>query len=89
MGTVEIISPETPREQLACRLYETMQRLAPDASAAVPWEHLTTWHRDLYLNCIDALVDDVDLFCRAFDLADHDVIKRGLEKGENPRSPNR
>jgi hypothetical protein len=69
MGAPEIIAPLPPHEQLARRLYETMERLAPSADDPGTWSQLTQWHRDLYLNCVDALLDERDLLARASTLA--------------------
>jgi|HubBroStandDraft_4_1064222.scaffolds.fasta_scaffold1230819_1 hypothetical protein len=82
MDLVDVRLPGTPREQLASRLYETMERLAPGAGDSVEWDSLTQWHRDLYLNCVDALLVDDDLLARAINLRDDDVINGTAEKGE-------
>jgi hypothetical protein len=74
--------PAAPRERVAQHLYETMERLAPGHDNFVEWDCLTKWHRDLYMNCIDALFDDPDLLLRAFNLSDNDVVNRCLEEGK-------
>ncbi len=82
MGAPEIIAPPSPHEQLACRLYETMERLAPSSADYVAWPQLTQWHRDLYLNCVEALLDDRDLLTRAINLCDDDVVDGRWKEGE-------
>ena len=82
MATIEVIAPVAPREQLAQQLYETMERLAPGSGVYVEWSNLSQWWRDLYLNCIDGLLDEPELVRRAINLADHDVIKGGLHEGK-------
>jgi hypothetical protein len=82
MSDPEIDAPPSLYEQLACRLYETMERLAPGPDEYVEWGQLTQWHRDLYLNCVDALLDDPHLLARAINLRDDDVIEGTPKKGE-------
>jgi hypothetical protein len=78
----EFFRPAPPRERLAQHLYETMERLAPGHSNYVEWRDLTQWHRDLCLNCIDALLDESDLIRRSLDLADDDMVKGRFEERE-------
>jgi hypothetical protein len=61
MAEAEFLRPVPPRERLAQHLYETMERLAPGHYNYMEWHNLTQWHQDLYLNCIDALLDEGDL----------------------------
>lgn len=82
MAEAELLMPAPPRERLAQRLYETMERLAPGHSSYVDWRDLSQWHQDLYLNCIDVLLDEGDLIRRSLDLADDDVVKRRFEERE-------
>lgn len=82
MVSIEIDPPARPREQLACRLYETMQRLAPGAGDYIEWDDLSTWYRDLYLNCIDALLVDRDVLVRAIHLCDNDMVEGALQERE-------
>lgn len=78
----EVIPPASALAELARLLYETMERLAPGSGEFVEWGNLTQWQRDLFLNCVEALLDEHDLIRWAIKLADDDVINGRSQEHE-------
>ena len=56
-------------------LFEEMERLAPSSPMSLScWDKIGNWERELYVNCVERLVEERELVQRALHLADNNAV---------------